>query len=148
MLLNCPHCQKANRVPDERLAEQPVCGSCGQNLLNGVHELDASGLASLQAQSTLPLIIDFWAPWCGPCRSFAPTFKAAAEKHGGKIIFAKIDTEAQQALGARFNIRSIPTLAVFSGATELGRVSGALPPAQLEELIGQVLQHIDGSHKS
>lgn len=141
MLLTCPHCQKANRVPDERLADQPVCGSCGQNLFNGVLELDSKGLASLQAQASLPLIIDFWAPWCGPCRSFAPTFKAAAQKHGGKLIFAKIDTEAQQALGARFNIRSIPTLAVFSGTNELGRVSGALPPAQLEELIGQVLQH-------
>lgn len=142
MLLNCPHCQQANRVPDERLIEQPVCGACGKTLLDGVHELDATGLASLQAQANLPLIIDFWAPWCGPCRSFAPTFKAAALKHGGKIIFGKIDTEAQQALGARFNIRSIPTLAVFLGESELGRVSGALPAAQLEELIGQVLQHV------
>jgi thioredoxin 2 len=144
MLLNCPHCQQANRVPDERLAEQPVCGACGKTLLDGVHELDAAGLASLQTQTHLPLIIDFWAPWCGPCRSFAPTFKAAALKHGGKVIFGKIDTEAQQALGTRFNIRSIPTLAVFLGETELGRVSGALPPAQLDELIGQVLQHMQG----
>ena len=135
MQLNCPHCQKANRVPDERVGDGPTCGACGQPLFTGVHAVDSVGLAALMGQAKVPVIIDFWAPWCAPCRSFA----AAALKHGGQLVFAKVDTEGNQDLGARFNIRSIPTLAVFGGTQELGRVSGALPPAQLEELIQQVL---------
>ena len=139
MQLNCPHCQKANRFPDERIGDGPSCGACGQPLFSGVHSVDATGLAALMGQAKVPVIVDFWAPWCAPCRSFAPTFAAAALKHGGRLVFAKVDTEANQDLGARFNIRSIPTLAVFGGTQELGRVSGALPPAQLEELIQKVL---------
>ncbi len=139
MQLQCPHCHKTNRIPDERLADEPVCGACGQAIFAGVHALEATGLKALLSQSTIPVLIDFWAPWCGPCRSFAPTFAAAAQKFGGKLLFVKIDTEANQALGSQYNIRSIPTLAVFKGKQELGRVSGALPPKQLEELIQQVL---------
>lgn len=140
MQLNCPHCQKANRIPDERLGEGPSCGACGQPLLSGVHAVDAAGLNALMGQTAVPVIVDFWAPWCAPCRGFAPTFAAAAQKYGGRVVFAKVDTEANQDLGARFNIRSIPTLAVFGGTQELGRVSGALPPQQLDALLQQVLQ--------
>ncbi|MCC7227922.1 MAG: thioredoxin TrxC [Burkholderiaceae bacterium] len=142
MQLNCPHCQKANRFPDERIGDGPTCGACGQALFSGVHAVDSTGLAALTAQARVPVIVDFWAPWCAPCRSFAPTFAAAAQKHGDRLVFAKVDTEANQDLGAKFNIRSIPTLAVFNGTQELGRVSGALPPAQLEDLIQQVLQQV------
>lgn len=139
--LNCPHCHTANRIPEERLADHPVCGSCRQPLLDAVHAMDASTLPQALGQSALPVIVDFWAPWCAPCRSFAPTFATAAQRHGGKLLFTKVDTEAEQAIGVRFQIRSIPTLAVFQGGQELGRVSGALPPAQLESLIGNILQH-------
>ena len=141
MQLQCPHCHKTNRIPDARLADEPVCGACGKEILDAVHALDAVGLNAVLSQSTVPVIIDFWAPWCGPCIGFAPTYAAAAQKFGGKLIFVKIDTEANQALGAQYNIRSIPTLAVFKGTQELGRVSGALPPKQLEELIQQVLNN-------
>ena len=141
MQIRCPHCNKLNRVDDARLGEHPNCGSCGESLLAGVLSVDAHGLDSLLAQTSLPVLVDFWAPWCGPCRMFAPTFEAAAKKHGKSLIFVKLDTEANQAVGAKFNIRSIPTLAVFHQGKELGRVSGALPPAQLEELVGNVLTH-------
>ncbi len=140
MQLNCPHCHKANRIPDDRMGDHPTCGACAQPIFSGVHAVNATGLAALLAQSALPVIIDFWAPWCGPCRAFAPTFIAAAKKHGGQLAFVKVDTEANQDLGARYNIRSIPTLAIFKGNKELTRISGALPPAQLEQLIIQTLQ--------
>lgn len=141
MQIRCPHCQKLNRVDDARLAEQPSCGACGDPILAGVLPVDDQGLNDLIGQSSLPVLVDFWAPWCGPCRMFAPTFEAAAKKHGQSLIFAKLDTQANQATSAKFNIRSIPTLAVFHRGQELGRVSGALPPAQLEELVGNVLAH-------
>lgn len=142
MQIRCPHCNKLNRVDEARLGDHPNCGACGESLLAGVLSVDSQGLDDLLKQSSLPVLVDFWAPWCGPCRMFAPTFEAAAKKHGEKVIFAKLDTEANQAAGAKFNIRSIPTLAVFHRGAELGRVSGALPAAQLEELVTNVLGQV------
>lgn len=144
MMLHCPHCQKANRLPAQRAADMPNCGACGQSLFSSVVELDSQGLADITEQSGLPVIVDFWAPWCGPCRMFAPTFEAAARKHAGEVLFIKVNTEAEQQAAIEHNIRSIPTLAVFHGGEELGRVSGALPPAQLEQLIEQVKNHAKG----
>jgi thioredoxin 2 len=139
MQLRCPHCNKPNRLDEARLGEQPVCGACGKPLLLGVQAVDAEALNELIAQSHLPVLVDFWAFWCAPCRSFAPTFANAANKHGESILFTKIDTEAHQAAAAQHNIRSLPTLAVFYQGKEIGRVSGALPAAQLDELVNQVL---------
>ncbi len=138
MQLRCPHCQKVNRVPAQRLGDSPGCGACGKELLAGVIELDSAGLQDAIANSNTALIVDFWAPWCGPCRMFAPTFEAAARKHGGALLFVKVNTEIEQQAAASHQIRSIPTLAVFHGGRETGRVAGALPASQLEQLIIQV----------
>ncbi len=138
MEIVCPHCGQRNRLPAERLAQGPVCGKCREALLSAPVNAGPELLAALIAQDSLPVLLDFWAPWCGPCVGFAPTFKAAAAKYGGRVVFAKLDTEAHQAVGAQHNIRSIPTLASFRKGRELGRISGALPPAQLEQLVRQL----------
>ena len=138
MEIACPHCGQRNRVPAERLAQGPVCGKCREALLSAPVNAGPELLAALIAQDSLPGLVEFWAPWCGPCVGFAPTFKAAAAKYGGRVVFAKVDTEAHQAVGAQHNIRSIPTLASYRKGRELGRISGALPPAQLEQLVRQL----------
>lgn len=101
-----------------------------------VQELNESNFASLLTDSNT-VIIDFWAPWCGPCRQFAPTFEAAAEKHPD-IVFAKVNTEEEQTLAASFNIRSIPTLMIFREKVMLYNQAGALPAAALDDLLQQV----------
>jgi len=145
MDLACPHCSQKNRVPDDRIAQQPSCGKCHQPLLDAPLALDQRSFEALVAQPRLPVLVDFWAPWCAPCRGFAPTFKAAAGRFAGEAVFAKVDTEEQPELGQQFGIRSIPTLVAFSHGREIGRVSGALPAGDLERLVRQVIERAAGA---
>ena len=139
MQFKCPHCAKENRFPVEKIGVNPKCAACHQSLLTEPLTLHQKNIDEVLSQSILPVIIDFWAPWCGPCKSFAPTFKSSAAQFVNQVIFAKVDTEAEQILAARYNIRSIPTLAYFWKGKELGRISGALPATQLNELIQKLI---------
>ncbi|MDP2229302.1 thioredoxin TrxC [Methylotenera sp.] len=140
MQIKCPHCGKENRFPIEKVGANPICGACRKGLLSEPIVLNQTNINEVLSQSILPVIINFWASWCGPCKMFAPTFKASAAKFVNQVIYAKVDTEAEQMLGTKYNIRSIPTLAYFWKGKELGRVSGAMPAGQLNELVIKVIQ--------
>lgn len=139
MKMTCPHCQKTNQLPVDRLANAPICGACKQDLLTAPVDVNEQTFNELLSQSPLPIVVDFWAVWCGPCQMFAPTFKASAAKHANRVLHIKINTEENQALSQRLNIRSIPTLATYKSGKEVNRVSGALPAASLEQFIQQAL---------
>lgn len=142
MEVRCPHCGQRNRVPAKRLASAVSCGKCHQPLLNRPVDAEPAMLAELIADSAIPVLVDFWAPWCGPCLQFAPTFTAAAGKQNGAVLFAKLDTEAHQDVAQKHGIRSIPTLAAFVGGKEVLRRSGALPAAELDKLVRQLIGQV------
>ncbi|WP_027967427.1 thioredoxin TrxC [Halomonas halocynthiae] len=132
--MGCAECGALNQVERQRLSNGPKCGKCKQPLFNGEPvALTEANFHALVERSDLPVVVDFWASWCGPCQMMGPIFAEAASELEPRIRFAKLDTEAQQALAGRFGIRSIPTLIVFSEGKEVARQSGVLQGPQLRQ---------------
>lgn len=132
--LACPHCWSLNRVQQARLGEGAKCGKCKQALFTGAPiELTGANYDAVVNRSELPVVVDFWASWCGPCKMMAPIFAQTANELEPRMRFAKLDTEAEQALAGRFGIRSIPTLIVFREGREVARQAGAMQGSQLRQ---------------
>lgn len=137
MIIHCPSCGQDNRVPAQRIAQHPRCGKCKTALAGstiGVHS--AADFEELVSASPLPVLVDFWADWCGPCKTVAPEIERLAKDREGKIVVAKVDTEELGDIAGRFGIRSIPTMVLFSGGRESKRVSGAMPAARIAAALG------------
>ncbi len=138
MRVICPHCKSVNNIPLKDSYKKANCGKCKKSLLDTKPiELTNTNFDEVIVNSDIPVVVDFWAPWCGPCKMFTPTFEKSAQNFALKALFVKINTENEQNLGARFGIRSIPTLVIFKDGKEVHRVSGALDESSLSSLVSQ-----------
>ncbi len=140
LLVACPQCHSLVRVPEGRAGEHPKCPRCKAEVLSAKPvALDAAGFAANVENATLAVLVDFWAPWCGPCRMMSPVLERVAAQHATELRVAKVNTDEQQQLAARFGIRSIPTLILFRGGRELARQSGAMDAASLSRWLERAL---------
>ena len=138
MRIVCPHCFSVNNVPKKDSYKKANCGKCKNSLLDTKPiELTNTNFDEVIVNSDIPVIVDFWAPWCGPCKMMGPVFEKTATKFPLKTLFVKVNTENEQNLGARFGIRSIPTLMIFKDGKEVHRESGALDENTLSQLVSQ-----------
>ena len=135
LLVRCPHCGAQNRVPAERAGESPQCGQCHQPLLAGAPlELADENFDAVVDASPVPVLVDFWAPWCGPCRAMAPAFEQASRQLGERALLDKVNSDDNPELSQRFGIRSIPTLVRLDRGRETRRQSGAIPAGAIVQL--------------
>ncbi len=136
--ITCPKCNAKNRLPSDRLGDGPKCGKCKKPIFSGKPmDVTAANVAAVLNHNEIPVLVDCWAPWCGPCKSFAPTFEQAARELEPNVRLAKLNTETHQQVAGRWKIRSIPTLILFKQGKEVARLSGAVGLPQLKQWLTQ-----------
>lgn len=149
VIVPCPNCGQRNRMLYSRLSDPFRCGQCKRELGPPAEPIEIAAAADfdrLIANASLPVVVDYWAPWCGPCRMVAPEIQKVATRQAGRVLVVKVNTEALPDLGQRFNVKSIPTLAVFAQGKEVSRTTGARPAPEIEVFIDQAVGKIHHAH--